>query len=74
MNTKSPCLGCTKRRADPNCHTNECRAWAEFQAAHKAECHEVYEGRMRYAGEARQMIDSLRRNKYFQSKKREGRG
>ena len=40
----------------------------------KPERHEVYEGRMRYAGEARQMINSLRRNKYFQSKKKEGRG
>lgn len=69
MKYNSPCLGCPDRRADPNCHTDECKAWAEFQAAHKAECHEVYEGRMRYAGEARQMIDSLRRNKHYMNRR-----
>lgn len=71
MNAKSPCRDCPDRRADPNCHNPEtCEKWEEYLIKHEEERLREHNGRMKYAGEAKQTIDSCRRNAYYQAKKR----
>ncbi len=66
----SPCRkDCPNRCADPNCHNPEiCDLWREY-AEKKAENDRlVHEGRQKAQSEHRQLIDSCRRNRYFQKK------
>ncbi len=69
--TQSPCKGCEDRTVEPNCHNPEiCQKWKAFREKLEAERLTVHHSRSVYASEAKQLIDSCRRNKFFQSKRK----